>query len=194
MNQLIFKLGLFFCIWYEIAAELHLDGDTAFIVGIAAWFGCRFAVRIAAQAIGLLGPNVFGLILQVGLWMLLFWWFAPATIRAQPVIFVLGAVAVLALAGARCRQMFERQCSLHGSSVWRAHSGPVVAGILGLLLVCMMSLRHWGSLWPLVAYALLPGIPFSLGWRQVRSPSPDRPDAKVGNEEAFRDAGLSEER
>jgi hypothetical protein len=126
--------------------------------------------------------------------MLLFWWFAPATLRAQPVIFEIGAVVVLALAGARCRQQFEREYLLHGAAVWRAHSGVVVASLFGVLLILMMSLRHWGSLWPLVAYALLLGIPLGFGWRMVRPPSPDRPDAKVGNEETFRDAGLSEER
>jgi len=63
-----------------------------------------------------------------------------------------------------------------------------------LILACAgVTLRLAGSFWPLVYYALLPGIPLSFGWRAAGVPLRSRSDAKMGNAEGFRAAGVSEE-
>lgn len=194
MNRMLFKLGLFVCIWYEIAAELHLDGDTAFLVGAAVMGFGWFALRMLGQAIGLLGPSNVGLLLQAGLWAALFWWFAPLSLRAQPVIFEIGIVVMLIVAGGAARHQFERQHERFGDAMWRAHSGAVVVAILASLFLLMAALRHFGSVWPLVGFGLLLLLPFGFGWRMKLPASRARADAKVGDQETFRDAGLSEER
>ncbi len=194
MKRLIFKFGLFICIWSEIATELRLDGDTAFLVGVVVFCASWFAVRIAGHVLGLMGPSAFGLLVQSIVWAVLFWCFAPRALRELPLLSDITAIVILGLAGARSRQLFERELRLRGAELWRAHSGIVMACIFGTLLVTMVSLRLWGSIWPLIAYSLLIVIPFGFGWRTVGVGSPDRADAKFGDEEGFKDAGLSEER
>ena len=193
-NGFLFKLGLFVCIWYEIAAELRLDGDTAFLVGAAMWGFGWFAVRMLGQAIGLLGPSNVGLLLQAALWAALFWWFAPSSLRAQPIIFEIGIVVMLMVVGGLARNQFERLRARHGEALWRAHSGALVAAVLGSLFLVMIALRQFGSVWPLIGYGLLLLLPFGFGWRLMPRASKARADAKVGDEASFRDAGLSEER
>lgn len=194
MKRLIFKLGLFICIWYEIATELRIDGDTAFLVGIAAFCVSRFAVRIAGHALGMFGPSAFGLLVQTALWAVLFWCFTPTALRELPLLCDITAFTVLGIAGARSRQLFERERLLRGAEFWRVYSGVLVAGILGTLLIAMTSLRQSGSIWPLLAYVLLVLIPAGFGWRMVGPVSPERADAKVGDRDDFKAAGLSEER
>jgi hypothetical protein len=194
MKRLLFKLGLFFCIWLEIAAELHIDGDTALVIGIALWFAARFAVQIAAHALGLLGPTVFGLVVQGLVWIALFWWWAPAVLRALPWGFVLGGVGLIALAGAASRRGCERARTCHGENIWRAHSVAVVAVLLSAVALGMGASLRWYSLWPLAGYGLLLVLPFGVGWRMVPLLHDARVDARMGTAEGFRSAGYSEER
>jgi hypothetical protein len=111
-----------------------------------------------------------------------------------PLVLIAFALFALAMIGASCRLGFERERALRGKKLFSDHSALVVGVILGGLFLCMVALRTWHSLWPLVGYLLLPGLPFGFGWRMGGMPSPDRVDAKLGDEETFRDAGLSEER
>lgn len=194
MKRFWFKLGLFFCIWLEIAAELHIGGDAALVIGIGLWFAARFAVQIAMHALGLLGPTVFGLCVQGLIWLTLFWWWAPAVLWAQPWGFVLGGVAIVALMGAAGRRAFERERFRHGKNLWRAHSVLVVAALLGAVALGMGASLRWYSLWPLAGYGLLVALPFGVGWRMVPLIQNTRADARMGTAEGFRKAGYSEER
>jgi hypothetical protein len=193
-NRLFFKLALLVCLWYEIAVELHLDSNTAFFIAMLLVFGGWFALRMSGQLVGMLGPRMLSLLVYSVLWLVLFWWFAPAVLLSLPLVLIVFALVALAMIGARCRVMFEQEWALRGKKLFSDHSAPVVGVILGGLLLAMVSLRAWHSLWPLVGYLLLPGLPFGFGWRMGGIGSPERADARLGDEETFRDAGLSEER
>ncbi|EJW10837.1 hypothetical protein A33M_3998 [Rhodovulum sp. PH10] len=185
---------MFVVIWYELAIELGLGADTAFLATLglmAIWWS---GLRLVAQGITLMGPFTFGLLAQTAVWLVLFWWFAPAAFHALPLLFDLLIVLALALSGARCRFLYEAYRQSGRRFVPAEHSGLVLLVVFGGLAACMVSLRYWGSLWPLAGYALLPAIPFGFGWRMAPLAAPDRFDAKVGDADAFRDAGLSEER
>jgi len=194
MKRLTFKLGLFVVVWYELMVEFGLGADFAFLLSLGLLGGFSLALRLAGQASGLMGPFTSGMLIQALLWLALLWWFAPAVFRAVPLVFDLLIVLGLALAGARCRYLYEVWRQKDGQFVPADYSLPIVIGVLGSLFGCMLALRYWGSLWPLVAYVLLPALPFGFGWRMGPLASADRPDARFGNAENFRDAGLSDER
>jgi hypothetical protein len=193
-NRLFFKLGLLVCLWYEIAVELRLDSNTAFFVALLLVFGGWFALRMSGQLVGMLGPRTLSLLVHSVVWLALFWSFAPSALLSLPLVLIAFGLFALTMIGARSRLIFERERALRGKKLFSDHSALAVGVILGGLFLCMVALRTWHSLWPLVGYVLLPGLPFGFGWRMGGMPSPDRVDAKLGDEETFRDAGLSEER
>jgi hypothetical protein len=194
MKRLTFKLGLFVVSWYEVGAELGLHPDTAFLVTLALFVGFGFARGIAGQIIGMIGPFTFGILLQAVLWIVLLWWLAPGVFHAMPFVFDLLIVLGLALVGARCRFLFEEHRAKHGPIELSEHSGLVLIVVFGALAACAFAMHRWGSLWPLLAYAALPVLPFSFGWRMGPLAAADRPDARFGSADDFRNAGLSEDR
>jgi hypothetical protein len=194
IKSLTFKLGLFVLVWYELVVEFHLNPDTAFFVMLALVAGFAFARGVAAQIVTLVRPFTFGLLLQALLWIGLLWWMAPGVFTAIPFVLDLLIVLGLALIGARCRHLYEDYRQKHGFPKFSEHSGLVLLVVFGTLGACIAALQFWGSLWPLLGYALLPALPFSFGWRMGPLAAAERPDAKLGDAEAFRDAGLSEER
>lgn len=193
MRRFWFKLGLFFCIWLEVAAELHIGGEAALVSGIALWFAARFVVQIAGHVLGLLGPTVFGLCVQGLIWIALCWWWAPAVLWAQPWGFVLGGLGLIALVGAAGRRVFERERLRHGKNILRVHSVTVVAALFGAVALGMGASLGWYSLWPLVGYGLLLYLPFGIGWRIVPLVADARIDARMGSAKGFSDAGVSGE-
>jgi hypothetical protein len=193
MKRLPFKVGLFFCIWYEIAAELRLDGNTAFWVGLAALLGLWVFVRVALQAIGLIGPYAFGLLMRSGLWLTLYWWMAPAWLATQPWSYVVAALVLLMALGALSRWWIEREFMRHGQAIYRAYSVTTVLALFSALGLAMWSMKTSGSLWPLIGYALLPVIPFHFGWGLISPRGPERSDARMGDEKSFRRAGFSKD-
>jgi hypothetical protein len=191
MKRLLFKIGLFVCLWYEIAAELRLDGNTAFWVGLAVLVGLWVFVRVALQAIGLIGPYAFGLLMRSGLWLTLYWWMAPAWLAIQPWSYVVAALVLLVALGALSRRWIEREFVRHGEAIYRAYSAMTVLALLTTLGLAMWSMKTSGSLWPLIGYALLPVIPFHFGWGLITPRGPERSDARMGDEKSFRRAGFS---
>lgn len=193
MRDLAFKFGLFVVVWYEVAAELRLGADMAFMVALALFGGGWLAMRLSTQVISLIGPVTFGALLQAAVWIGLFWWLAPATFRTVPFVFDLVVLAGLVLGGARCRFLFEEFRQQGGRIALAGHSELVLAAAAIVLTACMLALRNWGSLWPLFGFALLVALPFGFGWRMAPVAAAARHDAKVGDDDAFRDAGLSDE-
>jgi hypothetical protein len=194
MKRMLFKVGLFICIWYELAAELHMSGDAALVWGIVVWCVGSISVRLASQAIGLLGPGPVALLFQTLVWLVLFFWQAPAFLRAQSFVTISAGVVAIALAGAGARKLKEAEYRRYGKGFWHRHSAAAVLTLFGTLGLCTFSLRQWGSLWPLIGYFSLFVIPFNIGWRRVSASGANRADAKVGDAGSFRDAGLSDER
>lgn len=194
MRHLGLKLILFVAVWYELSVEFRLGPDVAFLATIGLLAGGWIALRLAGQAAMLMGPMTSGLLIQTLLWFVLLWWFAPALFHAMPIVFDLLIVAGLSLAGARCHFLYEERKRSGRKLDTADHSVLIVLAVFGGLAACMVSLRQWGSLWPLVGYVLLPALPFAFGWRMAPLAAPERFDAKVGNADSFRDAGLSEER
>jgi len=193
MKRLVVKFGLAVCLWYELMAEFHMESGTAFWAAMALVCFGWFAFRMSGPFIGSLGPKTLALLLQSVLWFVLLWWLAPP-LWALPLPLDLFVLVVLAVMGARSRVRFELARDGLLARLRRDYSGHIVGAVLLALSPCWISIRLWGSLWPLIGYALLPGLPFLFGWRMVTAPPHDKPDARVGDADDFRDAGLSEER
>lgn len=194
MRPFWFKLGLFAFLWYEIAAELRLGGDQAFVIAVVVvgigWFG----LRMSGQLIAMLGPTMHRLLVGAVVWLILFWWFAPSALKALPVVVLLATAFGIAIAGARCRHWFELNRAKFDKAYLRDHSEAVLLAVFGPLGLTAFAFQAWGSLWPLFGYVLLPGLPFGFGWQLAGRLPHKRTDAKFGDEASFRDAGLSEER
>ena len=186
-------LGLL-AIWYALSVEIGVPGGAALYVGLFVVFVGWIAASLPGQLFRMLGPRTQSLLMHVFVWFVVFWWFTPPAIFDLPLPLHFFVLYALAMGGARARALFEREKLRLGAKLYAEHSGLLVASLLGGLLLVMVTLRTWHSLWPLIILALLPGIPFSFGWRMGSPESPERADAKLGDEETFRDAGLSEDR
>lgn len=194
MRSIWIKLALFLCLWYEVAAELHLDGDRSFVISLTIVALGWMALRMSGSLAGLLGPNVHRLLVGTVAWLMLFWWFAPPLLKAQPVVFVLAGAGAIAVGAAKFRHWFEAEGHKLGKAFLRDHSQYVVGGMVAGLSALFLSQQYWGSIWTVIGYALLPGLPFAFGWQMAELAKRARFDAKVGDEESFREAGMSEER
>lgn len=193
MRRIGFKIGLFVCVWYEVGRQLGLDGDSAFVVTAIVWVGGWLALRMAGQLAGMLGPLTAALVVRLPIWLVVVWCVAPPVFATQPVVFKVVAFGLMAFLGARGRHVFEQRRADFTKEWLRQHSEVVVVAVLLVLACAGACLRLNGSFWPLVYYALLPGIPLSFGWRAAVAPLRGRSDARMGNAEGFRAAGMSEE-
>jgi hypothetical protein len=194
MRHFWFKLVLFLCLWYEVAAELRLDGDRALLVTLAIIGLGWFLLRMSGSLIGMLGPTMHRLLVGTVIWLLLFWWFAPNALKALPVAVLLAMALGVAALGARCRHWFELNHHRIDKAYLRNHSEVVLLTVFGTLGLIAFSLEYWGSLWPLIGCVMLPGLPFGFGWQLASQLAHKRADAKFGDKASFRDAGISEER
>ena len=192
-QKLGFKIGLFVCVWYEVGRQLGLDGDTAFVITAVALVGGWLAMRMAGQLAGMLGPLTAALLVRLPVWLVLIWCVAPPLLATQPMIFKVIVFGLIALLAARGRHVFEQHRNDFTKEWLRAHSELVVLTVLLVLAGAGVGMRFAGSLWPLVGYALLPGIPFGFGWRAANPKLRNRSDAKMGSADSFRAAGVSEE-
>jgi hypothetical protein len=194
MRPFWIKLALFLCLWYEVAAELRLDGDRAFLVSVMIVGAGWLVLRLSGPLIGMLGPNTHRLLVGTLLWLALFWWFGPGFLKALPIVFVLAGAFGIAYAGGRARHWLNENRDRLNKAFLREHSGAVLAVTFGALALAFIVENVSGSIWILIGYGLLLGLPLGFGWQLAETVGARRFDAKVGKEEAFRDAGLSEER
>lgn len=194
MRGLWFKLGLFLVLWYEVAAELRLDGDGSFLVAVLIIGMLWFGLRLAGQLLGMLGPNVQRFIVGLLAWLVLYWWFAPGALKALPLIYVLIGAGLLAIGTARIRHRLER----YRPRLMRLRQHPrarwVIAGVCLTFALALGGLHEAGYLWTLIGQALLPGLPVVFGWHMAGTVGAARADAQFGDPRGFRDAGLSEDR
>jgi hypothetical protein len=194
IRGLAWKLGALVCLWYEVAVELHIDGTTAFFVALLVIAAGLFMLRLPSQLIGLIGPSTLALLVHGVAWLVVYFAVAPRVVTDLPLVLTLFAVAVLVMMGGQCRVMFEEQRRKYGREMWARHSGVITGAVLGVLFLAMVAVRQWHSIWPLVAYVLLPGLPFMFGWRMGPIAGQWRADAKFGSAKDFRSAGYSDER
>jgi hypothetical protein len=188
------KFAVLLGIWYEVSTIVGINGGAALYIALLVVFVGWLATSLPGQVFRMLGPRTQSLVVHGLIWLFIFWWFTPAAIFDLPLVLHGFVLYVLAMAGARARRVYERERSRLREKLYAEHSGLIVAGLFGGLLLVMMALRTWHSVLPLLLCALLPGIPFHYGWRMGAPESPERADAKVGDAEDFRAAGLSEER
>lgn len=188
------KAVLFFAAWYEVMAEMHLDGDTAFIVTAFAMFVGWLALRMRGELAAMLGPLTTGLLLRAGLWLLLLWWLSPSWLGGQPIVFQVIGFGMLVFAGGRARREFEARRTLLTKAELRKHSEWVLFVALGLPALAAMAWHAFGSAFVLLGYALLPGIPLQFGWQAAITARKTHTDARMGTDDSFREAGVSEER
>ncbi|MHB8267433.1 hypothetical protein [Bradyrhizobium sp.] len=181
-------------IWYELSMALGINGGAALYIALLVVFIGWLATSLPGQVFRMLGPRTQSLVVHGLIWLFIFWWMTPPAIFELPLALHGFVLYALALAGARARRVYERERSRLREKLYAEHSGLIVAGLFGGLLLVMMALRTWHSVLPLLLCALLPGIPFHYGWRMGAPDSPERADAKLGDAEDFRNAGLSEER
>jgi len=194
IKGLAWKLGALVCLWYEIAVELKIDGTTAFFVALLVIAAGLFLLRLPSELSAMLGPRTIALLAHGVAWLLVYFAVAPRVVTDMPLVLVLMAVAALVMMGGQCRALYERERRKFGKDVWNRHSGVITGVVLGGLFLGMVAIRQWHSIWPMVAYVLLPGLPFMFGWRMGPIAGQSRPDAKFGKAKDFRAAGYSEER
>jgi hypothetical protein len=188
------KFAVLLGIWYQLSTAIGIDGGAALYIALLVVFVGWLATSLPGQVFRMLGPRTQSLVVHGVVWLVVFWWFTPSAIFDLPLVLHGFMLYALARAGARARVVYERERLRLRDKLYAEHSGLVVAGLFGGLLLVMMALRTWHSVWPLIVCALLPGIPISFGWRMGAPESPERAEAKVGDTEDFRDAGLSDER
>jgi hypothetical protein len=188
------KFAVLLGIWYQISLAIGMNGGAALYVGLLIIFVGWVATSLPGQVFRMLGPRTQSLVVHGLIWLFVFWWMTPPAIFDLPLLLHGFVLYALAMAGARGRRVYERERSRLREKLYAEYSGLVVAGLFGGLLLLMVALRTWHSVLPLLLIALLPGIPFHFGWRMGTPESPERADAKLGEAEDFRDAGLSEER
>jgi hypothetical protein len=194
MRSIWLKLALFLFLWYEIAAELRLDGDRSFVLSVVIVCVGWFMFRMSGSLVTLFGPNTQRLVIGTVVWLALFWWFAPPVLKAQPIVFVLAGAAGIAVGAARFRHWLNGGGRILCERKLREHSSLAVGTMLAALSALFLSQQFWLSIWSVVGYVLLLGLPFGFGWQMAELAAARRFDAKVGKEEEFRNAGYSEER
>jgi hypothetical protein len=187
-----YKCMLFFGLWHQLAAEFRMSADGAFVVALVIFFGTWIVRRFTLELAGMPEELTAALIVRGVLWLMIFAWLQPPLVRDLPWSFILVGLFALVLVGFRCREYFD----LYGYGSVRAflfdHSETTVEVALAGLAVASLVHQHSGSVLPMIGYVALIGLPLSFGWTGGARIEP-RYDAEFGNEDTFRDAGVSED-
>jgi hypothetical protein len=192
MPQLPFKLMLFLGLWHEIAGQFRLGPDAAFLLTMFVFYGGWLAQRFIGEFAGMPEELTAALAVRGIIWIVLFCWLAPDFLRALPWSFIVAGLVAIVLTGMRCREQIEHYGYRWGRELCHAHSEATVGVVSALLSLAYFSQQFWGSILPLVGYVALVGLPFSFGWMGGAAVEP-RYDASLGDEDTFRDAGVSDE-
>ncbi len=166
---------------------------SAYFIAIALWFIGMGAVRFVSRSHFRLGYKAWLLTLQVAVWFTLFLSFFPDDL--PPKILILWGIAVpLVFVGAGVRWLHER----FGEWWAKLEAAAAPAGFACVAVVtaiCWIAgIGFWAALFKTLATGAMATIPLYYGW-QFGQPLPrGERDARFGSEDAFRDAGMSDER
>jgi hypothetical protein len=188
MRGLLIKLGLLLVIWYEVAAELHVGGGTAFVITLLGIGALLMLVRLPGQVIAMLGPAAFQFAAPMIVWVGLAWWLVPTAFTSFPALALIIA-GLLATTGAATNYLVTRYPQ------WFVPRWPAIKGLvspLGCFVLMMADYTAVGLLTMTVIAALIL-MPLRLGWRFIAPVTAERFDAKMGNQENFRRDGYSDE-
>jgi hypothetical protein len=185
---MLWKIGLFVAAWYEVAVELGLDSGSAFVLTLGLIGAALTVFRLPAQLLQLYGPRLAILAGPVLIWLTLAWWVMPGGFLRHPVL-ALGLAGLLTLVGAAARYAWTRH---------RVEAERRVDQVKQLIVpIAMFVLQETlGSSWELISAAamvVLVAMPMRLGWVLIGPVPAERVDAKMGEAEWFRRAGMSDE-
>lgn len=188
MQALWIKLGLFVAIWYEVSVELGISGNTALILTLLVCGGGMMLLRLPGQLLSMLGPRVVVLATPLAVWAGLAWWLMPDMAASYPVLTLIAA-GLLAVAGAAAHYAVGRY------PAWFARRRPALRALVVPAVCILLGLAAQMPLNPLAvaAAAVLLGLPLRLGWRFIGPVSPHKFDARMGDADAFRRAGFSDD-
>ncbi|HEX3861115.1 MAG TPA: hypothetical protein VHY35_05430 [Stellaceae bacterium] len=188
MHGLMWKIGLFVAAWYEVSVELGLDAGTAFVLTLVLIGAALTVFRLPAQLLNLYGPRLALLVGPVIIWLALAWWVLPRAFLRHPML-ALTLAALLVLGGAAWRYGWTRYREETMRAIDRVKQLTVPAGMLVLQATL-------GNRWGLVcvaALAVMVAMPMRLGWLLIGPVPAERVDAKMGEPNWFRRAGMSDE-
>lgn len=189
----VWKIGLFIVLWHEMAAQFRFGADAAFLASALTVWGVWYAHQFARDIAPMSDPLLAALIARGVLWLVLWIWQAPPILSAQPISFLVIAFVLLAFIGGRCRRMFDWERVEVVKPVLRENSEIVAGTAMGLVTIAALAHTWWGSVLPLAGYGALIGLPVSVGWMAAGPATETRFDARFGSEDAFRDAGVSDD-
>jgi hypothetical protein len=193
MRRWLWRIGLFLLAWLAVRGETGLDAGSSLIVLLLLWVGVRLALKLGMQLLAQVGLDNWWSIAKLAIWIALCLWLVPETLASRHLAMAV-ASAVLVMVGAGFRLIHER----------RPKSRAIIRDIgiaLCLLALVTCTAISWAKgdglvpgLWLLLVLALLLGIPLSFGWKFVNRAAPKSADAKLGDFDDLKDAGLSDER
>ena len=138
MRHLALKSSLFVIGVVRAGVEFRIGPDVAFLATLALLAGGWIALRLVGQAAMLMGPVTSGLLMQVVLWFVLFWWFAPAVFQRCRFVFDLLIFVALVLRWRALPFPLRRVRERNGGKIVPAdHSELVLAVTFGMLTACM---------------------------------------------------------
>ncbi len=193
MRKIHAKLGLFLLLWWQIDGCFGCGADLACLATLALFFGTATIRATGIEIAGMTGPITASLLWHLSLWLVVYFWLAPGTIRDLPFSITMAGCFGIALLGARTREGLLRLDSGHRRAMVPRPVGSrrrCSHGNAGGLLPRASPLALRTASYRLCAAA---GLPFSFGWLAVTPAAKFRFDAQFGSQDMFSDVGASEE-
>jgi hypothetical protein len=183
---------LFLGTWWALSNDTPFS-DYAFVTALLLMGVGWLAIRVLGNATCRLGGRGWLLILQLAVWFGLFLWFIPAD-PGLKILTLWGGAIPLLLLGVAWRHLYERFPRLHKHLDLVPY--VIACAAFGLLpLICWLrGPGFWAGVAGAFMLCTLASIPLHYGWR-LGAPLPrGGRDARFGSEEAYRAAGMSDER
>ncbi len=186
------KLAMFIGLWCELAVAGGQGANWAFFFTLVVFYGVPIVEGFGIELAGMTARHTAVFFVRGFLWLWVYGWAAPTAFQALAFTVLLAGLTGLTIAGARLREYFDTHG--HLARAWlRARSESVAGALLVVMACAMLAERRWGSVLPLVGYAALIGLPLSFGWTLATHGPQTRFDARFGDDDTFRKAGMSEE-
>lgn len=193
MRRWLWRIGLFLLAWLAVRGETGLDAGSSLIVLLLLWVGVKLVLKLGMQLLAQVGLDNWWTLAKAATWIALFLWLVPESIPLRHLAMAV-AGSILAIAGAGFRFLHDR----------RPKSRAILRNIaiaVGLVALAAFPTLAWlkgdgvvAGLWLLLALVLLLGIPLSFGWQFVSRAAPRSADAKLGDFDDLKSAGLGDER